>query len=66
MEEDIPPSSFSRTRDNRCYNSAVVGFRGSVGEIKDAHERAVERGMNLAAPFAGREGDLTDKRTDIA
>jgi len=36
------------------------------GEVEDAHELAVKRGMPLAALVTGKQHDLADERADLA
>jgi len=36
-----------------------------VHEVKNAHERPVECGANVAALFAGMKDDLADERADV-
>src|SRR3546814_17446070 len=53
------------TRAHLYYNSVCIGFRVVVHEVKNAHQRAMQRGMNLAALVAGMQHDLAAKRADV-
>lgn len=59
-------SSSRRTRGHRCYNSALPDLQVIVSKVENAHERAMERCVNLAAPLAGMEDNLADESADIA
>src|SRR3546814_18970908 len=59
-----PPSSIP-CRAHLCYNSVGARHGIVVHEVENAHERAMERCVNLTALLAGMQHNLADERADV-